>query len=100
MKKRTMKKYIPKNTLYCYNIKYINGKRTIIPCKHWSINPSKSKQLNGYCKYLKSGDWYKKGTFLIWDQCKECNVSVNLKKMKTVKYITIKGKKIKIIDFI
>lgn len=99
MKKRAMKKWIPKNTLYCYKVKYINGKRITIPCRHLVYNKKKPEQLSGYCKYLKTGDWYKDGTMLLWDQCKECNVSTELTKVKVVDTIEIKGKKIKVIDF-
>lgn len=72
MKSRTMKKWIPKNTCYCYSRK--NGK--IKPCKWWTINPNKESQLNGYCKYIKKGDWYENVTMLLFDQCKECNLKM------------------------
>lgn len=100
MKKRAMKKYIPKNTFYCYKVKYVNGERITIPCKNWVKVKSKPEQLNGYCKYLKLGDWQSEGFSLLWDQCKECNVSKKIKKTKTVDHITIDNKKIKVIDFI
>lgn len=60
MKKRAMKKWIPKDLCYCYG------------CKWLSFNKTKHEQLSGYCKYLHSGDWMKDGTFLLWDMCKEC----------------------------
>ena len=77
MKKRTMKKWIPKNTCYCYDSKKI--------CKWLSINKNKEYQLNGYCKYLKLGDWEENGTELIWDQCKECGVSSEPNYIKSAK---------------
>lgn len=95
MKKRAMKKYIPKDTLYCYK----NTKKGKKCCKWLSTNKNKSEQLSGYCKYLKSGDWHKDGTTLLWDQCKECGVSDKIKKMKVVKTIKINGKEIKVVDF-
>ncbi|EKS4345001.1 hypothetical protein QB607_003004 [Clostridium botulinum] len=70
MKKRTMKKWIPKHTSYCY--KYKNNK--LIPCKWHSKNPNKDKQECGYCKYLNRGDWQEDGTFLLWDMVKECEI--------------------------
>lgn len=60
MKKRAMKKWIPKDTCCCYG------------CKWLSFNPNKPYQMNGYCKYLKTGDWFEDGTMLLWDMCKEC----------------------------
>jgi hypothetical protein len=33
------------------------------------------KQDNGYCHYLKSGDFQHAGLGLLWDQCKECGVN-------------------------
>lgn len=60
MKKRAMKKWIPKDICYCGN------------CKWRSLNETKDNQMNGYCKYLNLGDWYKEGTLLLWDGCKEC----------------------------
>ena len=76
---------------YCY--KYKNGKR--ITCPYWDIDESKPYQYNGYCHYLKKGDWeieeeqelknlktgeIEKGkdvpfpTSLLWDQVKECGI--------------------------
>lgn len=100
MKKRAMKKYIPKNTLYCYSVKYVNGKRIVIPCKHWVSNKNKHEQLSGYCKFLKTGDWMENGTFLLWDQCKECKVSQKHLKTKVVDTINVDDKKINIVDFV
>lgn len=65
MKKRVMKKYIPTG-LYCYNS---NG-----TCKWWGNNKNKPYQMNGYCKYLKIGDWDFEHISLLWDKCKECGV--------------------------
>jgi hypothetical protein len=31
--------------------------------------------MNGYCKFLRAGDWQKDGTFLLWEQLKECGVN-------------------------
>lgn len=74
MKKRTMKKWIPKNTCYCYKYnKY--GKKYI--CKWLIHNMKKEYQISGYCKYLKEGDWFLNGTNLLFDHCKECTVSDN-----------------------
>ncbi|HCL4479893.1 TPA: hypothetical protein N2D99_001960 [Clostridium botulinum] len=60
-KKRTMKKWIPKYTSYCYE--YKNNK--LISCKWYSKNFNKNNQECGYCKYLRYGDWQKDGTFFM-----------------------------------
>lgn len=73
MKKRAMKKWIPKDTCYCYEFK--DGKYST--CKWLRFNKNKNYQEDGYCKYLGTGDWYEDGTMLLWDQCKECGVSDN-----------------------
>ena len=44
-------------------------------CKWLTFNKTKNYQENGYCKYLGCGDWDKRGTMLLWDECKECGVS-------------------------
>jgi len=71
--------FIPKGT-YCYtpieapSVK--NGfKYKIKKCPFWSSNPDKDKQENGYCSYLKYGDWESEGVSLLWDQIKSCNVN-------------------------
>ena len=80
-------KYIPKG-FYCYNITC---------CPFWDMDKNKPEQENGYCHYLKRGDWdinpeiyegaifcYGKGVkedieglplSLLWDQVKECGVN-------------------------
>ena len=60
-------KKIPKG-IYCYDK---NGL-----CPHWSLNESREKQNNGYCAFLKKGDWDMKGFSLLWDQCKECGINL------------------------
>lgn len=75
MKKRAMKKWIPKDTVYCYE--YKNGKIKRI-CKWWKMRKDKDKQENGYCLYLKEGDWEDKRVSLLWDLCKECGEKDNI----------------------
>ena len=72
MKKRAMKKWIPKGTHYCYENTNMFKK-----CKWLSFNKNKNYQANGYCKYIGLGDWEEYGTILLWDECKECGVSEN-----------------------
>lgn len=64
---------------YCYTPieapSTANGMRyKIKPCLFWSKNKDKQDQESGYCSYLRSGDWMEGGTFLLWDQVKECGV--------------------------
>lgn len=84
------KKLIPKG-LYCYD-----GRGT---CPFWSIVEYKPEMFNGYCSYLRKGDWdlnkeaeiwdaktnkiiKRKGEksetpwSLLWDQCKECGINM------------------------
>lgn len=57
-------KKIPKG-LYCYDNNGI--------CPYWSRRIDKPEQENGYCSFLKHGDWMVEGISLLWDQCKECD---------------------------
>lgn len=52
---------------YCYDENGI--------CPWWRQDTSKPKQENGYCLYLKVGDW-DLPIGLLWDQCKECCVNM------------------------
>lgn len=62
--------------LYCYTYEGNNA----VVCPYWSIDTKQQTQANGYCAFLKLGDWMEDGTDLLWDQCKECGIndSVNL----------------------
>lgn len=74
-----MKDKIPKG-LYCYDE---NG-----VCPYWSRNQDYPNQRNGYCSYLKRGDWevtveewpemLQSAASLLWDQVKECNENNDL----------------------
>ena len=76
MKKRAMKKWIPKNTHYCYKInygklkQYMIEKRIGIPvirCKWYEWLPND----NNGCKYV----GFKGFDLCLYDQCKICGVS-------------------------
>ena len=75
MKKRAMKKWIPKKTVYCYTR---HKDKSITPCKWWSLRRNKPTQDNGFCLYLNSGDWEYSYTSLLWDMCKECGIKENM----------------------
>jgi hypothetical protein len=76
------KKYIP-HGVYCYTINNIeNGLSEKDPpiirtklCPFWQFDKTKPTQENGYCAYLGLGDWMPNGTFMLWDQCKECEIN-------------------------
>lgn len=88
MKKRAMKKWIPKNTIYCDGCPYRHYITTVIlnenncnyaeecefkPC--WT-NPNNSCRNIVYkCDYLNYVDWEQDS--LLWDGCKECGVHDN-----------------------
>lgn len=55
---------------YCYDSDGI--------CPYWEIKKNKPKQNNGYCNFLKKGDWQLGYNSLLWDMCKECNVFTEL----------------------
>ena len=76
-------KYIPKG-LYCYDhLKPIyNKNKEMIPvlkvigkCPFLDYDSDKPEGMNGYCHYLKAGDWEENGTCFLWDQVKECNIN-------------------------
>ena len=99
MKKRAMKKWIPKKTPYCYT--YKNGKYTLCKyfkyiktiyynkdekncphndtCKHntecWNTPSTSCRVQVCQYKYLRYTD-YDEDSFL-WDKCKECNIGVD-----------------------
>lgn len=63
------KKLIPKGC-YCYDSNGI--------CPFWDKFENFDNQESGYCHYLEAGDFMsreKGGTFLLWDQCKECGIN-------------------------
>ena len=58
---------------YCYTIISENPFKTKA-CPHWNMRTDKPNQENGYCSFLKKGDW-DSGFSLLWDQGKECDVN-------------------------
>lgn len=61
---------------YCYKVVGPigeNGFPKTKVCPYWSIDPDKPEQSNGYCSFLKSGDWEDIGLGLLWDQVKACD---------------------------
>lgn len=45
-----------------------------VVCPYWKLRKDKPYQRNGYCRFMKEGDW--QGPFgLLWDQVKECGVN-------------------------
>lgn len=64
------KKLIPEGS-YCY--KSVNG--LFVHCPFHDVIPSFPKQSNGYCHYLKRGDFQTGSLGLLWDSCKECGIN-------------------------
>jgi hypothetical protein len=46
-------------------------------CPFFDVIKTLPKQGNGFCHYLKSGDFTSPGTDLLWDSCKCCGVNDN-----------------------
>ena len=65
---------IPKNTLYCYTRENGKCKR----CPFWDMFDSMPHQSNGFCHYLKQGDFTGDNFGLLWDLCKECGIGDDL----------------------
>ncbi len=58
---------------YCYSrVVYTKEGLDIDLCPYWDHDPEKKRQEDGYCHFIKAGDW-EDGWGLIWDCCKECN---------------------------
>lgn len=51
---------------YCYDEEGL--------CPYWTINKNKPHQMNGYCHFMKKGDWHFDGLSLIWNRVKECTI--------------------------
>ena len=70
---------------YCYtplpaSEQPADGRRyRIKPCPFWSLDTTAQHgpQNDGYCGYLKRGDWEDRGASLLWDQVKECRIKVD-----------------------
>lgn len=60
-------RWIP-DGIYCYD-------STGYLCPFWHKDITKPHQENGYCHYLKMGDWESEYISLLWDMCKECDIN-------------------------
>jgi hypothetical protein len=83
-----MKKYIPKNTLYCGNCPWRRYIKTIYYNKNerncpydecensnicWTSAQTSCRVRVYKCEYLNYTDWEEES--LLWDGCKECGIS-------------------------
>jgi len=64
---------------YCYTWieipnKENNFKGKTKKCPYWELKKSRNPQDNGYCHFLKCGDWENTYTSLLWDEVKECQI--------------------------
>ncbi len=50
----------------------------IDPCPYWAMAEDKPHQENGYCAFMKIGDWMENGTWHLFDQLKECGIDDDL----------------------
>jgi len=67
-----IKDVIP-NGQYCY---HKPGRRD--SCPFWELRNDKPERENGYCSFLRRGDWeVKNETSLLWDQVKECEINMD-----------------------
>jgi len=72
-----VKALIPEGN-YCYKLVSVNPETGTSVCKccpFWDRITYFPEYENGYCHYMKAGDWQGKGIGLLWDQCKECGVN-------------------------
>ena len=52
-----------------------NFRGKIKTCPFYDKMQSLPSQSNGYCHYLKAGDFTENGTMLLFDMCKECGIN-------------------------
>lgn len=64
------------NGAYCYTTFEDPNKpsKKLKGCPFWDRILDFPKQNNGYCHYMKIGDWQLNGG-LLWDQCKHCGIN-------------------------
>lgn len=79
LKIKKNKSMIPENPSYCYkSIEQSKENPMVFPitelCTYWRIASDKPKTLNGYCLFLKKGDWEEDGTMALFDQLKNCGI--------------------------
>jgi hypothetical protein len=41
-------------------------------CSYWDKAEGAGEQNDGYCWFMRIGDWMEEGNGLLWDQCKTC----------------------------
>ena len=61
-------KLIPEGE-YCY---LRNEHGDFIRCPFWDMMPNIPRQSNGFCHFLKEGDFTSDGLSLLWDEVKSC----------------------------
>jgi hypothetical protein len=61
---------IPKDTDYCYTRKGGGCER----CPFWDLIEQFPRQSNGFCHFMKRGDFTGKSFGMLWDSIKECGI--------------------------
>lgn len=60
--------------VYCYTRPDPSNPHKIKLCPYWDKDHDRPEHENGYCHFMKQGDW-DLGWGLLWDQCKECGIN-------------------------
>lgn len=74
---------------HCYTITGVTTREDGMPviatkvCPYWKYRGDQPDKRTGYCRLLRAGDATQgrdargnpRGTFLLWDQCKECGIN-------------------------
>jgi Fe-S-cluster containining protein len=68
-------RYIPKDTMYCYDTEPGHSFKTFRRCPFHRRFDFLPEQENGYCYFLNKSDVDLDGWGLLWDECKECGIN-------------------------
>lgn len=72
--------WIPRG-IFCYAYNFDSSdpeEMTGYLCPFWDLREDKPEYENGYCHYLKRGDWEVDHYSLLYDECKECSVNYDV----------------------
>lgn len=46
-------------------------------CPYYERRADEAGRFDGYCRYLRLGDWQEGGTFSLWDYVNECGTNLD-----------------------